>query len=665
MKIFDSYTGNAMLNNALMTVEALGLLKSVTNITTEVLLKLYEETQLLSVNKRLKSYTMLFTKNGPLHNDRVNGDAIYESLFKTIIDSFENDGDNICEISGLKFSTQFEVIYEKSLKKINYSEKAIENKDLSIHRGWFPLLGGLGSDAQALPQAKFSIKIHPICVAIMQFLPLSAFLYKGGILLIDSSNFEFTRSFISQNVKTVKGRIQTHKSDEPIENIKDSIKGNYILRAIEILADKNMEDEYSDLNLWSFSNAGTSARCEIERIPNSLIKKLFHMNKNLKIKSELMNILRKRKISYSFLRDLEENKEWNLLYPGVFLVEKKKVKYDGVSVEFLEIYLREIGSEQFIEYAKYLAYLTNKYKSESFNKYLHKTDAYKEDNYKFDLYAVLVKAAENGEWDFEHHIDILDDPELIPIRNNFYNINKLTHFFYLKNYFQTKLPTKIKYNTLAKKICEWIIALIETDERSDSIKKDLLNSQNYYSVKYNNVFLRSAGKEELTLETILYSCYDQKFSNKTGGMNSLLRLYYSQLEQQIILNKNAEKVDNSLHTSKVESWINMMNEFVQNYQDYFFNKYESKVVESKPNKKFINLVRSISSDSSKFLFWFYEAVENTNESLKKSQDLVYDKWSEELLYDPNGEYNITLAKFSIKFLLLKQHYSSFNSVNIQ
>ena len=100
MAIFRTYSGNAMLNNALMTLEALGNLNNVSEITEELLLQLYEKRKLLEINKRLKSYTMLFTKNGPLHNDKTNGERIYDSLLKTILSSYENGGDKICEISG-------------------------------------------------------------------------------------------------------------------------------------------------------------------------------------------------------------------------------------------------------------------------------------------------------------------------------------------------------------------------------------------------------------------------------------------------------------------------------------------------------------------------------------------------------------------------------------
>lgn len=337
--IFKKYTGNAMLNNALMTIEALGKLNSVSDITPKLLLELYKSKELKKTNKRLKNYTMLFTKNGPLHNDKQNGDKVYDSLFTSLVSEFESDGKYICEISGLRFNKTFQEFYQQSLKSIDFTEKEINKKDTNIGRTWFPLIGGLGSDAQALPQAKFMVDIHPICIAILQFLPLSSLLYKGGVLLIDSSNFDLTRRMVNENVKTLSERIEAVSSTDKVENIKDFSKGNYLIRAIEILTEKEeMEESYSDLNLWSFSNSGTGASCEIDRVPNSLIKKLMFLKNNPKISLELKYILSNQELSRSFLEKIEDNKDWFLLYPNVFGSGKKKVEHKGFSVDFLEEY---------------------------------------------------------------------------------------------------------------------------------------------------------------------------------------------------------------------------------------------------------------------------------------------------------------------------------------
>lgn len=656
MEIFKTYTGNAMLNNALMTIEALGDLKNVSEITPDMLLQLYNNKGLLKLNKRLKSYTMLFTKNGPLHNDKANGDKTYEALFKIIINSFENEGDKQCEISGLRFSSSFNVIFEKALKSIGIAEKEIKKKDTNLSRTWFPLIGGLGSDAQALPQAKFTIQIHPMCIAIMQFLPLSSLLYKGGILLIDSSNFEFSKAFVAINQKELEKRIQTTKSTDSVENVKDFSKGNYLLKALKILEDKEFEETYSDLNLWSFSNSGTGASCEIERVPNSLIQKLIQLKRNPEIRQELIGILNSNEKAYSFLNSLGNNEDWWLLYPNVFGSGNKKVEYDGVSVAFLDAYFKVTGSTKKIEYAKYLAYLTNKYKSKSFDKYLSDTSAYNEKDYRVDLYTVLIESTKNGEWTLDHQLQIVDDTEQLPIKNTFYKIQKLTHFYYQKKVYTDKIPVFSNIVLDVKNICEWLIALIQKDENNTRLIKDLTSAQNFTSVGYGGLLLRNYEMPSVDLTTITKALYDTNFFLAKNGLNELLRIFFTQPEQEMFEIGDLKLSANVTLDDATEKWIDNFEKFANDYQAYYFDKYGSK-------GKTLKLIQGISLESSPFLYWFREAFEKTNDFLNLKDVNTLGAWSDVLLYSPQGEFTLSFAKFAIKFSMLKSHQFSFNQQN--
>lgn len=657
MKIFETYTGNAMLNNALMTIEALGSLNNVSEITPEILLKLYRDKNLLVLNKRLKSYTMLFTKNGPLHNDKARGDKTYDALFKTIINSFENEGDKICEISGLKFNTSFNAIYEEALLTIGVTKVEIKKKDTNLSRTWFPLIGGLGSDAQALPQAKFSIQIHPVCVAILQFLPLSALLYKGGVLLIDSSNFEFSKRYITENCKTLKERIEITKSNKSIENVKDFSKGNYVLKALKILEDKTFEDEYSDLNLWSFSNSGIGASCEIDRIPNSLFKKLNILYNNPNIVSELKAILNNSNTDssnpfFNFLTSLEGNIEWGLLYPNMF----KKVKYDGVSVNFLEAYFNVIESGQKIVYAKYLAHLIDKYKSKLFEKYLDSTSAWNEKGYRINLYSVLVEATQKGEWSFYHQLHILDDINQLPVKNTFYGIHKLIHFYYQKNVFSNTLPELKNEVSLSKTVSEWIVTLIQNDSKRDRIIKNLKDPQEYTSVRYSDLLLRTYNNPDLNLETIINLLYDENLNISILGLNELLRLFFNHGKHFSSEVNDANQIQEL--DVQTKEWLEGIRNFAKDYQSYYFDKYENKETGRKPYEKFIKLINHISLDTSKFLSCFREAFENINNYLTTNEEKKFKEWSDDLLYNPLGDFAISFAKFAIKFSLLKQFQQS-------
>lgn len=661
--IFNTYTGNAMLNNALMTIEALGGMKNVLEITPTLLLKIYEEKSLLKLNKRLKNYTMLFTKNGPLHNDKNNGDKVYDTLFKTIIEIFENEGENICEISGLKFQTPFNKVYEIALAKVGLSAKEIANKDTTISRTWFPLIGGLGSDAQALPQAKFSIQIHPICIVILQFLPLSSLLYKGGVLLIDSANFGFAKQFIFDNQKLLQKHIETTKSTEQIENVRFT-KGNYVLKAIEILEDKEeFEEEYSDLNLWSFSNSGTGASCEIDRVPNSLIRKLVVLkNVSPSVGDELKKVLNGES-SFKFLDSLERNQEWWLLYPNVFGTGKKRTEYEGVSELFLEVYFEVTGNAKHIEYAKYLAYLVDKYKTPSFDKYLVKTDAWNEKEYRIDLYSVLVEATKNDKWNLNHQLQILDNSDVLPIKNNYYNLHKLIHFYYQKGVFAKEIPAVNDIYSNAKAVCDWFISLIQNDENSTKIISSLINRQEYSSVSYSRLFERILTNQNIDLKLIACVLYDEHLLLRKNGLNELLHLFFSQPEKPTYPIKKDFKLTSFYNYKDQfdENWFKQFDNFSNDYQQYYFDKYQNRLTGAKPYNKYLTLVKGVSLESSKFHYWFRDALENVNDFLRQRDSLKIDKWTEDLLYNAYGEYSPSFTKLAIKLSLLKNIQQSINT----
>lgn len=654
MTIFKTYTGNAMLNNALMTIEALADLQSIEEITPELLLSLYKQIDLKSLNKRLKSYTMLFTKNGPLHNDKTNGDRVYDSLFKTIVKSYENEGDRVCEISGLRFSKTFDEIYQEALREAGLAEKEIKKKDTTLNRAWFPLTGGLGSDAQALPQAKFSVQVHPVCVAILQFLPLSSLLYNGGILLVDSSNFDFAKSYVQENQKLLWEKIKATPVNQPIGNVRDFNKGNYILKAIEILKNKEAyEETYSDLNLWSFSNSGTGASCSIDRVPNSLIRQLMTMDKNSKIGAELKGILNNNKSSSSFLEDLEANKEWWLLYPNVFGSGKKAEKYPGVSVDFLEAYFEVTGNEKLTEYAKYIAGLIGKYKTKTFEKYLGKYDAWNEKEYRVDLYTVLVAATEKGEWDLQHQIQILDEKNRVPVKNNYYHLHKLVHFYYQKEHFNNALPPVYKENFSVLIVCDWLIKLIEKDINRNKIISDLTNRNNYALVSYSKLLLRAIENCNILLEDVAIALYDDHFRLSVYGMNELMRIYFTQSTRENLIEENTIVVPH-VFGKDVEEWFNTIKDFTIDYRDYYYEKYKNRDTDKLPVGKFKNLIKHISLETSGFLQWFREALNNVNEFVLNANG-IKDKWKEEdLLFNPNGEISLSFSKLAIKLLLTKQ-----------
>lgn len=669
MTIFKTYTGNAMLNNALMTIEALAKLKNVSEVSPSILKQLYSKVSLNEINKRLKSYTMVFSLNNPLVNPakKANnaGENTYHNLLNTIMSGFESDGDKVCEISGLRFNKTFEDFYKeeierqkkilvaesKDAKQLNKELKNIENTDTSLNRSWFPLIGGLGSDAQALPQAKFPVQIHPICIAILQFLPLSALLYKGGILLVDSSNFELSREMVADNTKTLSEKIQAVSVKESVENVRDFAKGDYLLKVLNILIEKeDFEETYSDLNMWSFSNSGTGASCEIDRVPNSLIRKLQRLNKNAKIGNELKSILSRNESAYSFIESLESNKDWFLLYPNVFGAGKKKVEYEGVSPEFLEAYYQEIGRAELIPASKYIAGLIKKYKSKSFEKLLEKTDAWNDSEYKVELFKVLVKATENSEWNLEQQIAILDNKDDLPVKNNYYQFHKLIHYFTQKRIQNDAIQKVDIADAKVFEACKWIVSLIQNDGKVNAVKSNLTNPNENQKVGFNRIIFDALDKKEIALEGIIEIFYDEDFNFRKYGLNELLRIFFSQPAQEIFEFKDWKtKLENN---SILHKWRYRIQEFVNDYQNYFYSNNVNFETGKPSYKKFEKTINALVKENDNFYSLINEVIYNTNQYIKESEKSKEDKWSiEELMTNPLGNSNHNICILAIKFLL--------------
>lgn len=471
MNIVNHYTGNPMVNCALMTIKALAGLSSVRNITTEILHNMIKRVcdelpySLMNLNLRFKSYTMLFSKNGPLYNDKKFGKKIYEVLLLKILDGFESDGNRQCNITGLRYSKTFSDFMLESWISLGVPEKEVKKKDLTLNRCWFPLLGGLGSDAQSLPMAMQTYNVHPICVVLLQFLPFSAYLYKKGILLIDSTALEFCEDFVEEKVKNLIDKVkEVAITNAPIENMKGNSKGNYILEALEVMERCKADCEYVDVNLWSFSNAGTGASCFIDRVPNELLKQLSILRN--RHRGELEHILTNSLLSPSFLECLSDKKDWKYLYPAK--------KYEGVSTDFFESYWKVIGNEKQTELAKYISGLVMKYKDLKDDVVLNKTDAYEVKNdYASLLSRILWRATEKKDWSMSCQLAILDNPELLPISYRCFQIYKLVHFYYQKGVSISEPPQIDVKETMASYLCVKMINLINSS--SDYYVKKLLS----------------------------------------------------------------------------------------------------------------------------------------------------------------------------------------------
>lgn len=647
MNIINHYTGNPMVNSALMTIKALAGLSSVRNITTEILHNMIKRVcdelpySLMNLNLRFKSYTMLFSKNGPLYNDKKFGKKIYEVLLLKILDGFESDGNRQCNITGLRYSKTFSDFMLESWISLGVSEKEAKKKDLTLNRCWFPLLGGLGSDAQSLPMAMQTYNVHPICVVLLQFLPFSAYLYKKGILLIDSTALEFCEDFVEEKVKNLIDKVkEVAITDVPIENMKGNSKGNYILEALEVMERCKADCEYADVNLWSFSNAGTGASCFIDRVPNELLRQLSILRN--RHRGELEHILTNSLLSPSFLECLSDKKDWKYLYPAK--------KNEGVSTDFFESYWKVIGNEKQTGLAKYISGLVMKYKDLKDDAVLNKTDAYEVKNdYASLLSRILWRATEKKDWSMSSQLAILDNSELLPISCRCFQIYKLVHFYYQKGVSISEPPQINVKETMASRLCVKMINLINSssDYYVKKIVKRIKNNDIDSSI-FDELLIENAWKEGIChLYPLLYTIPEKK---DIYGLCSLLKLYYTNEEN---LFSWEDKMDFSVIPiiPDVKQWFDHINEFTCQYVDY---RFQSVMDETKYAALYDKIKRSIPrSDLRTQITWFYSILQRLNESGKE--------WSEyDLIYDPWG--NFAFRTFLLAFRLKINEISSTNFI---
>ncbi len=162
---------------------------------------------------------------------------------------------------------------------------------------------------------------------------------------------------------------------------------------------------------------------------------------------------------------------------------------------------------------------------------------------------------------------------------------------------------------------------------------------------YQGIFLRQASS--IALESILYFLYDEELKPSRYAINEILHLFFLQPNQEKFeVSESFLSKDIQLSFS-TNNWINIIEKFSQQYQSYYLAKYSS-------SKKLINQSSNIPDNTTQFLRWFEEAVENTNQFLKETE--ASQEWSDALLYNPNGEFSPILARFIFKFISIKKYH---------
>jgi len=239
----------------------------------------------------------------------------------------------LCEVTGLDATNIFNTIglvLSKKLPLTSYEKENIKTKNFELGRDWFPLAGSFGNDAQALPAGSRSPHISSLALLMAQLLPL-------GVIAISRNVNGKMKSYLvclQFNVPEVNELIVKGIYDKVMAKInfateKNKLKTIGTERGSKSLAlfliNKFRELIYHEefyniqhlhLNVWLFSNFGTSADCDYFEVPNPSLQFLKTAANNYYDDMKEMLV---REVQtgyrYSLLEAIERKTDYEPLYP--------------------------------------------------------------------------------------------------------------------------------------------------------------------------------------------------------------------------------------------------------------------------------------------------------------------------------------------------------------
>lgn len=397
-------TGNPFVDMGWCTITALAKKESVSDLELEDIKQVFKQYNIADINKRLKSFTMVFGTNGPLYQNsfKPNNKAIYHDFLEVLIQHFDNEfGQAICEICGEQHNFDIHTVWTNIVAKYKIEVK----QEKMIGRDFFPLIGSLGNDAQALPGASRTVAICPKCLFAVNYIPIGTMLIKGRLICVESTSeiimIELVNDIVAENLRRISlGNTEIYgKKEGNTEIYYRLLNMFYTLQSI-----KKWEKlpKSTALFLWLFSNSGTGADCDIIEIPNRALKFIWEIStKGQGFKKEFINLIRqdKKKILFDCIT---QNTDYYLLYP--------KGKYLGVSPELYAYYQINVAGRtgKSLNFAKKIAVALTKGKTEKEIKQLQKSDVFKEQKNINAVKKVIVDFVFHGEAQLQDYLYLIN-----------------------------------------------------------------------------------------------------------------------------------------------------------------------------------------------------------------------------------------------------------------
>jgi len=209
-------TGNPFVDTGLAVVAALANLDNVEDLTYELVTQTYGDgNRLSSWNSHLRSFSLVFGTNNPLLQasygyEKGKGPselnyAIYRSTLRNFLAAMVDESGPLLRCEACGILTRFDFAGACRAAEQESGHKAAKEKWLG--RNWFPLVGSMGSDAQALPAASRPVQLCGKCLFAVHYLPLGVVLLDGRLAVFQSTYIALWYELIRRVVNAMENRL--------------------------------------------------------------------------------------------------------------------------------------------------------------------------------------------------------------------------------------------------------------------------------------------------------------------------------------------------------------------------------------------------------------------------------------------------------------------------
>jgi hypothetical protein len=396
-------TGNPFVDVGLAVIASIAELDDIEELTLGQIKEthaLFEE-ELLDVNERLKSFTMIFTKNSLLVHPSMKPREMRRPAYRAVLNHLLNSigqetRPEICESCGNARSVDFDALCTEALAGL-----LPERRFRAIGRDWFPLAGSLGSDAQALPAASRSVNLCATCLFAVHYLPLGLILLNGRLAVFQSTSLDLWYNTIRSITEETKSRALTGHYDIIGKKEGSKIVIQRLLAVYRHMPDKkgtNGADEQACVFVYRFSNAGAGPDCDVDVIPNQALGFLREAgDQGFGAEIEDMLNVEKSRSRFSLYRSLIEGDDYFSRYP-------QKKKQTGASVQLYRLYQTKIcgQSDSALDAAALIAKKVSM-RDEKKLKQLKKERALEEFANRSAVRTAIISAIRTGEMTFQDY----------------------------------------------------------------------------------------------------------------------------------------------------------------------------------------------------------------------------------------------------------------------